>query len=894
MLAAVSQFCIFGESPAANSPESVLFSAKTVLDAILSVISLILAVVLWRARITQPGSLRLVFVWMAVLVAVCGVGGLCLLAVGARGGFWGPAQLVAMSFAFGLVLATLWHLRFQAAKGKFVPEAELARLKLLDAALDACSDGVMIAQADDPDSSLQIVYANPAFEVLTGYSSDEAVGESPSFLADESEPESYAVMRAALRSAEPSRVEVPSRRKDGSRVWTEWQVVQVAGETGQHTHRIAVLRDTTERQQAEQALRESEGRFRDLFENAADALFLLDAVGRIVDANFEACRTLGYTRTELTGRAFGEIEAGTPPTGSAIHSVEETLTSAATYRRKDGSTFPVEVRFAAIRAGGRLQLALVRDVTRRRRAEQALRDREELLRNIIATIPCGVFWKDRNSVYLGCNQQVARDIGVAGPERLIGRTDQALGCVEAAVYKESDQQVMATGHPIINVEEMQTRRNGVRATLLTSKVPLRDSSGRVVGVLGVYQDITDRKRLEAQFLQAQKMEAVGRLAGGIAHDFNNLLTVIRGNADLILAPRASSPDPRVLIDDLRLAADRAAGLVRQLLMFSRRQPSNPEVLDLNFVVVGLVGLLRRMLGERVVVEAALAPNPITTRVDHSHIEQVLMNFAVNARDAMPDGGTLTIGTSLVVEGGKPDCSHVQYARLTVSDTGCGMTEEVKSRLFEPFFTTKGPDKGSGLGLATVFGIIEQADGHIEVESELGAGATFRVDLPWCDGPAVNPLDAPPLSATLPPCARPGDCVLLVEDEDAVRNLARIVLEGQGYLVTEAPDGETALTLIEPGRRFDVLVTDLTMPGIDGRELALQLRRVSPDLRVVFMSGYVPETGHLEVVADASFLPKPFTPADLVRAVNKALARQGVNAASPPEQLAITGTAQGAA
>ena len=307
-------------------------------------------------------------------------------------------------------------------------------------------------------------------------------------------------------------------------------------------------------------------------------------------------------------------------------------------------------------------------------------------------------------------------------------------------------------------------------------------------------------------------------------------------------------------------------------MFSRRQPANPEVVDLNLVVSGLAGFLRRMLGERIVVDTVLSPEPVTTRADHSHLEQVLMNFAVNARDAMPEGGTLTISTVEALDDEEiPDKPPIRYARLTVTDTGCGMNEDVKARLFEPFFTTKGPDKGSGLGLATVFGIVEQAGGHIDVESTPSAGASFQVDLPWCERHAAMFETTPPPTVTPTPSTRRGESVLLVEDEDAVRSLARIVLEGQGYRVTDAPDGGAALAMLDPSRHLDILVTDLTMPGIDGRELAMQVRQVHPGVRIVFMSGYVPEAGHFDGVPDALFLPKPFTPAELARAVSKAFA-----------------------
>jgi len=284
-------------------------------------------------------------------------------------------------------------------------------------------------------------------------------------------------------------------------------------------------------------------------------------------------------------------------------------------------------------------------------------------------------------------------------------------------------------------------------------------------------------------------------------------------------------------------------------------------------------MLRRLLGERIEIETCLNSGPVTTRADYRHMEQVVMNLAVNARDAMPDGGTVTIGTEVVeLEGDRIGSPSRRMARFWVSDTGVGMTEEVKGRIFEPFYTTKGPDKGSGLGLATVFGIVEQAAGRVDVDTTLGRGSTFRIDLPWCEGPpstlAITPFPLP-LSEQRSP--RRGS-VLLVEDEESVRKFTRLTLEGNGYSVMDAPDGDAALRILDGLQRVDLLVTDLTMPGIDGRELASQVRALQPAVGVVVMSGYVPDSGWLDEVPGTVFLPKPFTPTDLLRATNKASTR----------------------
>jgi two-component system cell cycle sensor histidine kinase/response regulator CckA len=846
-------------------------------------------VLLWQ-RQSLPDPLRPVFALLATFALLsAAMHTLSILPPGTfTNGPWESVRKGAAVLITVVVLVLFRQLPRATLIERDARKGDLARLRLLATAVNASGDGVMIAELGPEDTAnLSIVYANPAFESLTGYSNHEAVGCSPSILPDEEAgPAALDSVRAAMRGIKTTRLEIPSRRKNGTRLWIEWQVVPVSDEKGRHTHSVAVLRDTTERRRSELAIRESEERFRGLFEHAADAIFVLEQGGRIVDANRRACYSLGYTRQELLTMKVSDLDAGSRVLDLGPG---ETQTAENSYRRKDGSTFPVEVRYALLEAGGkRLKLGLVRDLTRRRRVEQTLRDREELLRNIITHIPCGVFWKDCNSVYLGCNEQVALDSGFDSPDMVIGRTDFDLGVTqeEAEFYRDCDRRVVTTGQSLLNMEESLTRADGTKVTLLASKVPLRDASGTVVGVLGVYQNITDRKRLEEQLRQAQKMDAVGRLAGGIAHDFNNLLTVIRGNADLLQATPMSA-DQSGLLEEVCMAADRAAGLVRQLLTFSRRQPVRLEVIDLNAVIYGLVGMLRRLLGERIAIETQLYDDVVTTRADSRHLEQVIMNLAVNARDAMPDGGTLVIGTKRVeLPKDSPKGPKRFVARFWVSDNGVGMTEEIKARIFEPFFTTKGPDKGSGLGLATVFGIVEQVNGTVRVDSQPGAGTTFQIDLPWCEGTPQALMNTPIPRPSVTQTILQRGSVLLVEDEESVRKFVRLTLEANGYSVIDFADGDTAMSMVDSLPLVDVLVTDLTMPGIDGRDLAIHVRSLQPNVGVVVMSGYVPDTGWLDGIPGTLFLPKPFNPTDLIRAIHKARAR---SPGSKDSSNTLTGT-----
>ncbi len=394
------------------------------------------------------------------------------------------------------------------------------------------------------------------------------------------------------------------------------------------------------------------------------------------------------------------------------------------------------------------------------------------------------------------------------------------------------------------------------------------------------RDVTERirtaaekQKLEAQLRQSQKMEAFGQLAGGVAHDFNNLLTVISGYSELLLRMLPGSDSRKTMVIEIRDAGERAATLTRQLLAFSRQQVLEPKVLDLNTIVIDTEKMLRRLIGEDVELSTVLRPNISPVKVDPGQIVQVILNLAVNARDAMPQGGKLTIETSDIELSESylkihPDAQPGQFVMLAISDNGSGMTPEIKNRIFEPFFTTKGVGKGTGLGLAVVHGIVKQSGGNIDLYSEVGVGTTFKIFLPVVQEQPETLLDT-----GLPALLRGKETILLVEDEDIVRNIASFALEEFGYAVFTAHNGKTALKILATHQgKIDLLVTDVVMPEMSGRELAETLLAQNPKLKVLFMSGYTDDAivRHGVLQAHVAFLQKPFTPTSLAKKVREVL------------------------
>jgi signal transduction histidine kinase len=408
------------------------------------------------------------------------------------------------------------------------------------------------------------------------------------------------------------------------------------------------------------------------------------------------------------------------------------------------------------------------------------------------------------------------------------------------------------------------------------KTNLTRLASAVRGALTLAKSQAHSRSLELQLIQSQKMEAVGRLAGGIAHDFNNILTAIGGYTDLLLADLPADDPRRRDLEEIHQAAQRAASLTQQLLAFSRRQVMQPKVIDLNQLVANIEKMLRRLIGEDILFATALHPRTGNVRADPGQIEQVIVNLAVNARDAMPSGGRLTIETRNVeldefYAADHPGVTPGRYVMLAVTDTGIGMTEETKAHIFEPFFTTKARGKGTGLGLATVYGIVQQTGGHIWPYSEPGKGTTMRVYLPRVEEPA-DPLEK--TGEISPQDLRGTETILLVEDEDAVRAVTRQLLERNGYTVLEAPDGREALALVDkrPKPDIDLLLTDVIMPGMSGRELAEHIQSRCPKLRVLYMSGYTDDAvvRHGMLEPGLSYLEKPFRPATLLQKVKETL------------------------
>src|SRR5579875_148771 len=417
------------------------------------------------------------------------------------------------------------------------------------------------------------------------------------------------------------------------------------------------------------------------------------------------------------------------------------------------------------------------------------------------------------------------------------------------------------GESVPPFETVRRRKDGTEVHVSVSISPIRERDGRIVGASLICRDVSERKRLERQVVQSQKMEAIGQLAGGVAHDFNNLLTIINGYSELLLNRLPAGDPMRQLLSEINRAGERAGTLTRQLLAFSRQQVLEPRVLDLNAVVSDTEKMLRRLIGEDVILTYVPSPTAQPVKIDPGQMEQILMNLAVNARDAMPQGGRITIETRSVTLDEQyvqshPDVRPGQHALLAVSDTGFGMDDATKARIFEPFFTTKGPGKGTGLGLATVYGIVKQSGGYIWVYSEVGHGTTFKIYLPLVAEEVERPSPDQDKKIT----AAGSETVLLVEDEQNVRELVADYLRGAGYQVLEAEDGDHALKAASAHKGpIHILVTDVVMPHMSGPELAAKLTDARPAMKVLFISGYTDDTvfRHGVLEGGVAYLQKPF-------------------------------------
>jgi len=728
----------------------------------------------------------------------------------------------------------------------------------------------------------KVQWANPSFSSMFGYEPGELEGVDTGVFY--SNPEDYRRVGeegyARISGGGVYATEAPMRKKDGTPA--------LCSITGQAVNpqdpgegSIWVLHDITERRQAEEQLRESEERFRRLA-NAAQEGIIIQQGGLILEANEAACRMFGFGLHEAVGRnVLDFLVPGSVTPAVKMIGQEETHAEALGIR-KDESVFPLELfgRTITLRSG-KAWIISARDLSRQRQAEEALRSSEERFKRLVQNSSDIIAVMDEEGMITSISDSVE---GVLGYQ-----AEQVTGTKAFDIVHPGDRErTMVFFRNALNQKtgsihwaEYRLRHRNGNWTVVESVATnlLRDPVVR--GIVLNVRDVTERKnaelekqKLQEQLQQAMKMEAVGRLAGGVAHDFNNLLTVITGYVELARV-KLKPLDPLYrTVEGIQKAAESAAALTRQLLAFSRRQIIEPKVVNLNDLIRSLAKMLTRVIGEDVELDTVLQEGLGSVEVDPGQFEQVLVNLSVNARDAMPDGGRLVVETSnceLDEEycSRHPDVQPGRYVLLAVSDTGHGMSDDVKRHLFEPFFTTKHKGQGTGLGLATTFGIVKQAGGAIEAYSEVGRGTTFKIYLPSVQEEAA-PLVTEAHAAEM---VKGKETILLVEDDENVRDVALNMLEHLGYRVLTAANGGEAFLLMEKhAADVAMLMTDVVMPGMNGRELAERLLKLKPALNVLFTSGYTENVivHHGILESSLNFIGKPYTMQALARKIREVL------------------------
>ena len=648
---------------------------------------------------------------------------------------------------------------------------------------------------------------------------------------------------------------------------------------------LLVAENRRARRRAEEAAHEAEEKYRSLFENAVEGIFRSTPEGRFVAVNPAMARILGYDSpedlianlTDVTRQLYVDPKARER---AAQLEEEEGVLHAFEFEayRKDGKRIWASANRRIVRDESGIELyreGSLEDITERKRAQEALQQSEERYRDLVENAHDIIYSHDLEGNYTSINKAGEVITGYTVAEALQMSIADTVAIEDQA--KVLDMMRRKLAGEIATAYEIEIIAKDGRRVPLEVNTKYVYQNGVPVGVQGIARDVTERRHLEAQLRQSQKMEAIGQLAGGVAHDFNNLLTAINGYSGLALQRMNEDNEIRGYLEEINKAGERAANLTRQLLAFGRKQMLQPVPLNLNGVISDLNKMLSRLIGEDINFTVKLDPALLKIKADPGQIEQVLINLVVNARDAMPSGGNLTVETANFEVDREHAAKYIGvqpggYVMVTVTDTGTGMDKETKARIFEPFFTTKERGKGTGLGLSTVYGIVKQSGGNIWVYSEPGCGTAFKVYLPQLKTAEEDPQKST-VEVAVP---RGSETILLVEDEDVVRGLARKILEQSGYTVLEASGGKEAIHICQNQTvPIHLLLTDVVMPETSGREIAEQVTKLRPITRVLFMSGYTDEAivHHGIVDSGVEFLQKPFTPAALAKKVREVLDRQ---------------------